>query len=80
MIAPPLSPNHNHFMLKTVIPHHCAELGQAPVKPCRQLFHSLDALLVAGWCETLRDKTVVIVEEVKRGSWGFSGKCCELED
>ncbi|MBI5251862.1 MAG: tautomerase family protein [Desulfomonile tiedjei] len=30
--------------------------------------------------ETLREKTVVIVEEVKSGGWGFGGKALSTED
>jgi 4-oxalocrotonate tautomerase len=46
----------------------------------RQIVEKVTEALVSVEGENLREKTVVIVEEVKSGDWGFGGKVLTTED
>jgi 4-oxalocrotonate tautomerase len=46
----------------------------------KQMIEKVADALVSIEGETLREKTVVIVEEVKSGAWGFGGKALSTED
>ncbi len=46
----------------------------------KQMIEQVTDALVSIEGETLREKTVVIVEEVKSGAWGFGGKALSTED
>jgi 4-oxalocrotonate tautomerase len=46
----------------------------------KQMIEKVTNALVSIEGETLREKTVVIVEEVKSGHWGFGGKTVSTED
>jgi 4-oxalocrotonate tautomerase len=46
----------------------------------RQMIEKVTDALVSIEGESLREKTVVIVEEVKSGNWGFGGKAVSTED
>lgn len=46
----------------------------------KQMIEKVTDALVSIEGETLRDKTVVIVEEVKSGDWGFGGKALSTQD
>lgn len=45
-----------------------------------QIIEKVTDALVSVEGETLREKTVVILEEVKSGSWAFGGKAVSTED
>ncbi|MBX7258555.1 MAG: 4-oxalocrotonate tautomerase family protein [Candidatus Hydrogenedentes bacterium] len=47
--------------------------GVFSVAEKQQIIESVTDALVAVEGETLRDKTVVIIEETKSGDWGFGG-------
>jgi 4-oxalocrotonate tautomerase len=46
----------------------------------RLIIEKVTDALVSIEGEAVRDKTVVIVEEVKSGDWGFGGKTVSTED
>jgi 4-oxalocrotonate tautomerase len=46
----------------------------------RQIVEKVTEVLVSVEGEKLREKTVVIVEEVKSGDWGFGGQVLTTED
>lgn len=46
----------------------------------RQIVEKVTEALVSVEGENLREKTVVIVEEVKSGDWGFGGQVLTTED
>jgi 4-oxalocrotonate tautomerase len=46
----------------------------------KQMIEKVTDALVSIEGETLREKTVVIVEEVKSGAWGFGGKAVSTQD
>jgi 4-oxalocrotonate tautomerase len=46
----------------------------------KQMIEKVTDALVSIEGEPLRDKTVVIVEEVKSGDWGFGGKALSTQD
>jgi 4-oxalocrotonate tautomerase len=46
----------------------------------KQMIEKVTDALVSIEGETLREKTVVIVEEVKSGDWGFGGKALSTQD
>lgn len=46
----------------------------------KQMIEKVTNALVSIEGESLREKTVVIVEEVKSGNWGFGGKAVSTED
>jgi 4-oxalocrotonate tautomerase len=46
----------------------------------KQMIEKVTDALVSVEGETLRDKTVVIVEEVKSGDWGFGGRTLTTQD
>ena len=46
----------------------------------KQMIEKVTDALVSVEGETLREKTVVIVEEVKSGYWGFGGNALSTED
>lgn len=46
----------------------------------KQIIEKVTDVLVSIEGETLREKTVVIVEEVKSGHWGFGGKALSTQD
>jgi len=46
----------------------------------KQMIEKVTDALVSIEGETLRDKTVVIVEEVKSGDWGFGGRALSTQD
>jgi 4-oxalocrotonate tautomerase len=45
-----------------------------------QMIEKVTEALVSVEGEPLREKTVVILEEVKSGNWGFGGKALSTED
>jgi 4-oxalocrotonate tautomerase len=46
----------------------------------KHMIEKVTDVLVSIEGEKLRDKTVVIVEEVKSGDWGFGGKAVTTQD
>jgi 4-oxalocrotonate tautomerase len=46
----------------------------------KQMIERVTDALVSIEGETLREKTVVIVEEIKSGDWGFGGNALSTED
>ena len=46
----------------------------------KQMIEKVTDALVSVEGETLREKTVVIVEEIKSGDWGFGGKTLSTQD
>ncbi len=46
----------------------------------KQMIKKVTDALVSIEGETLREKTVVIVEEIKSGDWGFGGNALSTED
>lgn len=46
----------------------------------KQMIEKVTDALVSIEGETLREKTVVIVEEIKSGLWGFGGNALSTED
>jgi 4-oxalocrotonate tautomerase len=46
----------------------------------KQMIEKVTDALVSIEGEALREKTVVIVEEVKSGDWGFGGRALSTED
>lgn len=46
----------------------------------KQMIEKVTDALVSIEGEALREKTVVIVEEVKSGDWGFGGKAISADD
>lgn len=46
----------------------------------KQIIEKVTDALVSVEGETLREKTVVIVKEVKSGDWGFGGKALSTQD
>jgi 4-oxalocrotonate tautomerase len=46
----------------------------------KQMIEKVTDALVSIEGESLREKTVVIVEEVKSGDWGFGGKALSTQD
>jgi 4-oxalocrotonate tautomerase len=46
----------------------------------KQMIEKVTDALVSIEGESLREKTVVIVEEVKSGDWGFGGKAVSTQD
>ena len=46
----------------------------------KQMIEKVTDALVSIEGETLREKTVVIVEEIKSGNWGFGGNALSTQD
>jgi 4-oxalocrotonate tautomerase len=46
----------------------------------KQIIEKVTDALVSIEGDALREKTVVIVEEIKSGDWGFGGKALSTED
>jgi len=46
----------------------------------KQMIEKVTDALVSVEGESLREKTVVMLEEVKSGSWGFGGKALSTQD